>query len=636
MKIKNKNRLGIFVFFDNDGIVDDYVTYLLDDIIVNLKEMVIICNGKIGEVGLKKLKKYTDKIYIRDNVGFDVSAWRDGILNFLKRDYLESFDEVLFFNDTFYGPLYPFSEVFDVMNKKDIDFWGLTSHGESISIVKNKKVIVPKFLQSYFFAFRKSVISSDIFYDYWRKLPPANDIEYIDAVTIFENKFAEYFSKKGFKYDSYIDNSTICNDIDHSICYNTFMPYGMIKNRNLPIVRRKVFKFDFYEVINNNANEEAKKALDYIKENTNYPIKYIWDNLLRLYNVRDLKTTLHLNYVIDDKFSHYHIKETNAAVFAHIYYTDILEDSYEYLKNIPENVDLYISTNSDDKAEYIKSYLKDLKIKKIIVLQNRGRDLASLLVGFREDILKYKYFCFIHDKKTSGGNGPITVGRSFQYTEFENLLRSKEYIKNVLETFEKNESLGFLSPPSPLHNIYFASIGEEWTSCYDITKELLDRFDVNVPVCKEKPPFCLATCFWARTDALEKLLKYNWKYEDFDAEPLPTDGTISHALERSFSYFAQEKKYYSGWVLSREYAAIEIANLDRMLSEIVNILQEQNKNSYAYSYGAFIDRLKALTCPTYYQNTLPHVRKFFYLIGSRGVKYTFKFYLYKILKKEMK
>ena len=33
INLENNNRLGIFVFFDKDGIVDDYVTYLLDDLL---------------------------------------------------------------------------------------------------------------------------------------------------------------------------------------------------------------------------------------------------------------------------------------------------------------------------------------------------------------------------------------------------------------------------------------------------------------------------------------------------------------------------------------------------------------------------------------------------------------------------
>lgn len=32
---------------------------------------------------------------------------------------------------------------------------------------------------------------------------------------------------------------------------------------------------------------------------------------------------------------------------------------------------------------------------------NRGRDISTLLVSAKNEILKYDYFCFIHDKKVN-------------------------------------------------------------------------------------------------------------------------------------------------------------------------------------------------------------------------------------------
>lgn len=639
INLENNNRLGIFVFFDKDGIVDDYVTYLLDDLCCSLKELIIVCNGKISDKGIHKLMKYSNTIYVRENVGYDVSAWKDVLTNKLEKEYLSSFDEVVLFNDTFYGPLYPFKEVFKKMNKEDCDIWGMTIHPEAEIVISDaERYVIPKFIQSYFYVFRKSVIESSVFYDYWNELPDAENITYDDAVHIHENRFANYFEKKGFKCVAYIDNSDLSSNPLTSICYNTFMPYGMVRERKLPIIRRKIFNYEYDQIINYTGGEEIRNVLEYVKKNTNYPVKLIWDNLLRLYNISDLKTNLNLNFILDEKNSTYVIPKGIAAVFVHLYYTDILDQSYEYLKNIPKDVDLYISTGSEEKKKVIEDYFKDLNIKKIIVIENRGRDLASLLVGFRTTILKYKYFCFIHDKKTSGGNGPLTVGRSFQYIEFENLLKTENYINNIIELFELDDSMGILSPPAPLHNIYFGSIGEEWTSCFNVTRDLLDKFDVNIPFSQEKNPFCLATCFWARTASLEKLLKHEWKYEDFPSEPLPVDGTISHALERSFSYFAQENLYYSGWCMSRDYASLEISNLNKMFSDVVRLQQEKIPNDLSYSFGRYKDRLKILEYPDYYisNNSNNVFKKFKYLKDNYGCRYAIKRSLRFIFKKIFK
>ena len=41
-------------------------------------------------------------------------------------DRLVEFDEVVLFNATIMGPVYPFEEMFTEMAGRDIDFWGIT------------------------------------------------------------------------------------------------------------------------------------------------------------------------------------------------------------------------------------------------------------------------------------------------------------------------------------------------------------------------------------------------------------------------------------------------------------------------------------------------------------------------------
>ena len=61
--------------------------------------------------------------------------------------------------------------------------------------------------------------------------------------------------------------------------------------------------------------------------------------------------------------------------------------------------------------------------------------------------------------------------------------------------------------------------------------------------------------FWAKTDALKKLFEHGWKYEDFPEEPLPIDGTISHAIERVLGYVAQDAGYKTGVIMTDKIAA---------------------------------------------------------------------------------
>ena len=122
------NRLGIFVFYDKDGIVDGFIEYFLKDFIQNIGHLFIVCNGNVNEGGVTKLKKYTSDIIVRSNVGYDVGAIKDVFLNYLTWDKVVEFDELVLCNSTFFGPLYPLKCVFDEMSNETVDFWELTKH----------------------------------------------------------------------------------------------------------------------------------------------------------------------------------------------------------------------------------------------------------------------------------------------------------------------------------------------------------------------------------------------------------------------------------------------------------------------------------------------------------------------------
>ena len=51
-----KKRICIFVFYDKDGIVDDYVRYLLSELKKVISELVILVNGNIRKEEKSKLK----------------------------------------------------------------------------------------------------------------------------------------------------------------------------------------------------------------------------------------------------------------------------------------------------------------------------------------------------------------------------------------------------------------------------------------------------------------------------------------------------------------------------------------------------------------------------------------------------
>ena len=124
---KSLRRLGIYCFYDRNGHAAPFIDVFLDDLTKHLADLVVVVNGKLDQQSRTLFRKYTDRIIMRDNKGLDVAAYRQVMLT-LGWEKLAEYDEVICLNDTILGPVYPFQEMFDVMDTKNVDFWGITTY----------------------------------------------------------------------------------------------------------------------------------------------------------------------------------------------------------------------------------------------------------------------------------------------------------------------------------------------------------------------------------------------------------------------------------------------------------------------------------------------------------------------------
>lgn len=242
------------------------------------------------------------------------------------------------------------------------------------------------------------------------------------------------------------------------------------------------------------------------------------------------------------------------AIAINLYYVSEIDFYFEYINNIPESIHVYIISSVPEIWEKIEKYKAQKNNLFLLKKENRGRDISALLVAFREIALNYEYFCFLHDKKAHHAYLEEEVNHWIKNL-WGNTVGSRVYIQNVLNVFENNEKLGVLAPPEPMGENIESWYGDVWAEDFDNTVKLAAELNLNCNLCKDKQPITIGTVFWARTCALEKLLKKEWQYMDFPQEPLPDDGTISHAIERIFAYVAQDAGYKTGTIMSDSYAA---------------------------------------------------------------------------------
>ena len=81
--------------------------------------------------GPQRLEGVADTVWERENVGFDVWGYKDALEQF-GAERLAEYDELILMNYTWFGPVRPFEPVFERMDARAVDFWGMTDHGEEI------------------------------------------------------------------------------------------------------------------------------------------------------------------------------------------------------------------------------------------------------------------------------------------------------------------------------------------------------------------------------------------------------------------------------------------------------------------------------------------------------------------------
>jgi rhamnosyltransferase len=420
-------------------------------------------------------------------------------------------------------------------------------------------------------AFRRRFIEQQDLKNHWDALSDVSCFEETEeSPKIFP---AKHFGNMGYRWDVYAaveKNDVFNNDM------LLFAPRMILEKYKCPVFSRKSFFESKDTLLYNTTGEPGLELLTYLCEFTQYDVDMIWEHIIRTCCLSDIVDALGLVYVlpVNSTIGSDVAQEgppPATALIIHLYYMDLLEESFHYAGSVPENTDVYITTPKEENIALIEGTFSQLPNKITVRLtENRGRDVSGLLVGCADIIDQYDIICFYHDKKSAH----FKSGGSFSYKMGENTLASKDFVKNIMFTFADNHRLGLLFPPAPNHAEFFSVFGNEWGFNFENTKNLAKDLNLRVPISEEKYPVSpLGSVFWFRAKVMKKLFSHGWKYEDFPTEPLGEDGTISHAIERIHSLVAQDAGYYSAYLLSDTFAALEITNLRHYISNFNKILQ---------------------------------------------------------------
>ena len=171
MVIKPKRRIAIYVYHNVLNKVSNYALYYLSSLKEITDEIIVVLNGKFDEKEKEKLYNLNLAVLERENKGYDFFGYRKGILS-ISNDKLSKCDELILCNSSTFGPLFPFKNLFNEMQKKECDFWGITKHPSiKQNVIRfNFETKIKEHIQSYFLVFRKSMFLDPRFINYFENL----------------------------------------------------------------------------------------------------------------------------------------------------------------------------------------------------------------------------------------------------------------------------------------------------------------------------------------------------------------------------------------------------------------------------------------------------------------------------------
>ena len=345
----NKKRFAVYCFYDSKGIAGEYVFYYLEALKKVVDYIYVVANCQIEEKSLERLQQLADRVDQRDNCGFDAYAYRQALSR--SGELLCDYDELVFSNNSFYGPVYPLEELFDKMSGSGksggADFWGITVHPKQKFRINEKQHYdyINEHIQSYFVVFSKKVFTSDVFTGFFKNLPRIDS--FLDAVVLFELELTRVLSEQGkFKYSSLVDSSKFPGE-NSTILY----AYELYRDEKCPFIKRKVFYEKYHEFISVRRGDQSCRIMEDLKRNGNYPVDFIWSDLLRTQPMSVLRQNMHLNAVLSEKESlplSSVEKERKTALITYIYYEDLVENCLHYAMNLKELADVYVVCSKDE------------------------------------------------------------------------------------------------------------------------------------------------------------------------------------------------------------------------------------------------------------------------------------------------
>lgn len=218
-------------------------------------------------------------------------------------------------------------------------------------------------------------------------------------------------------------------------------------------------------------------------------------------------------------------KKSDTALVIHLHYEQLFDEMLKYIDSAPD-VDVFITLKTDISPDDCKKIISKYPNCYLGIYKNRGRDIQPFLQIIR--ILRtmgYEFACKIHTKKSP----QRTDGSELRQNAWNQLLGSKEIVKNIRQRLVGQSNLGMIAPSGSILSLQVPDYNVMNRKWLDHLFHEINRGDmVNNYSCD----FVAGSMYWFRVSAMHLIDNLNLSAEDFEEELGQLDGTLAHGIER--------------------------------------------------------------------------------------------------------
>lgn len=216
----------------------------------------------------------------------------------------------------------------------------------------------------------------------------------------------------------------------------------------------------------------------------------------------------------------------SVCIHVHCFYVDIFKEMAAFLLNLDNVSHLVVTVNSQSDKIAVEQMLAsrvDFCKLTVMIVENRGRDIAPFLLAASAIWRQYDIVLHLHTKLSSH----VEWGRDWGRYLIEQTIGSSNIVKKIQTLFSQNRLLGCAYPENYYRVKPYIDVVRSdralirYAAILGVDRKIVDANE-----------FAAGSVAWYRTISLKKVLDVIVDGDMFEEEANQRDYTFAHSLER--------------------------------------------------------------------------------------------------------